>query len=269
MDLKNILSIKWGLSKLEFKNLFQNKIWAPDHPTQNAVGFFDEIDCEKASIVAYFIIDNYQDKLARIVVNFDDIKTDTQRLSLFKKQLLFLEKTYGRPHYTDTRTREVPIEFRLSELHAWKIKDTLITLTLALSKHGCQNPSVTISLGDLRNDPISKQFNWINNNMEYEIKNETESIELDTNKQRKYPKRTKYQKSNTKERDNTRRSIMSIILGFIVSQLAISIGENFAKEGYLIALILIIIGDILNIVVFIGVIALIAKFIKKKNKIYE
>ena len=160
--IEKISLLKWGLPKQEYKNIFSNKQWFPNHPTQNAVGFSDEIENRNVSVVAYFIINDEIDRLARIVINFENIETDTQRKFIFENQVKDLNKLYGEMKYSTTMTRlDTSQEYRLSELIIWKKNNTTVNATLALSEHGCLNPGVTIAFGDGQNDPVSKQWDWI------------------------------------------------------------------------------------------------------------
>ena len=97
MDLiEEVSSLKWGLSKQEYINVFSDKQWQPDHPTQNAVGFYDTIQSRTVFVVAYFLTDD-QDKLAKIIIGFEGIETDTQRKYIFEDQIKYLSEKYGKP----------------------------------------------------------------------------------------------------------------------------------------------------------------------------
>lgn len=180
--IEKVSLLKWGISKQEYKNIFSGKHRLFDHPIQNAVGFYDEIENRKVSVVAYFIVNGEQDNLVRVDISFENIKTDIQRNFIFKNLLTYLKKRYGKINYKNIATKNAPKKFRFSELNIWKTKDTIITATLALSRHGCQNTSVVISFSDNYNDPISKLWNWIDSN-QYEVKSEFQPLEPLSNEQ--------------------------------------------------------------------------------------
>ena len=164
MDLiGEISSLKWGLSKQEYRNVFSNKQWQPDHPTQNAVGFYDTIQSRTVFVVAYFLTDN-QDKLAKIIINFEGIETDTQRKYIFEDQIKYLTEKYGKPIRSITTPEKSTVmpECCLSERIMWKTNDTIIDASLTLSKHNSLNPFLGITFYDKQNDPLMKGFvNWV------------------------------------------------------------------------------------------------------------
>lgn len=161
--IEEISSLKWGLSKQEYKNVFSDKQWQPDHPTQNAVGFYDTIQNRTVFVVAYFLTDE-QDKLGKIIINFEGIETDTQRKYIFEDQIKYLTEKYGKPirsMTTPEKSTAMP-EYCLSERIMWKTSDTVIDASLALSKHDSPNPFLGITFYDKQNDPFVKEFvNWI------------------------------------------------------------------------------------------------------------
>ncbi|PIR75340.1 MAG: hypothetical protein CO030_00005 [Candidatus Magasanikbacteria bacterium CG_4_9_14_0_2_um_filter_42_11] len=151
------------MSKKEFRILFSDKEWFPDHPAQNACGFKDLVDHKNVSIVAYFVIDGYADGLARICVSFDDIETDNQRKFIFENQLSELKKKYGQPLYTKLLDKNGLPEHQMSELDVWINENSVISAVLTLSEDGSLQPNINISFGDKINDPISKEWLWIEN----------------------------------------------------------------------------------------------------------
>lgn len=166
MDLiEEIASLEWGLSKQEYRNVFSDKQWQPDHPTQNAVGFYDTIQDRTVFVVAYFLTDK-QDKLGKIIINFEGIETDTQRKYIFENQIKYLTEKYGKPARSTTTPKKSTAmpECCLSEQIIWKTNDTVIDASLALSKHDSPNPFLGITFFDRQNDPFIKKFaDWTEN----------------------------------------------------------------------------------------------------------
>ena len=133
----------------------------PDHPTQNAVGFFDNYFDFPVTVVAYFIIDGNEDKLARIVLGYEKLD-DKQYRNIFGRHVSILNTKYGKPKYsTNDKSTSILPEYRLSKLIVWKTSHTVINALLALSEDGSANSGVGIALGDRDKDPISKQWGWI------------------------------------------------------------------------------------------------------------
>lgn len=163
MDLiEKLSSLKWGLPKQEYREIFSDKQWLPDHPTENAVGFCDEIENRNVSVVAYFVINDEIDRLARIVARFESMETDTQRRFVFESYVDKLNKSYGNIKYSTTiQNVDTPQEYRLSELAIWETNGTIIMSGLRLSKDNCIDPGIFISFGDSQNDPVSKMWREI------------------------------------------------------------------------------------------------------------
>ncbi len=156
--IEKISSLKWSLQKQEYKNIFSDKQWLPDHPTQNAVSFSDDIDNRQVFVSAYFLTDN-QDTLGKIAISFEEIQTDTQRKYIFENLLRVLTEKYGDPKYSSTMPRiSTPPEYRISESVRWATKDTVIEAILALSEHGAINPALVVFFYDRQNDPFMKKF---------------------------------------------------------------------------------------------------------------
>jgi len=156
--LEQISSLKWDLRKQEYKNIFSDKQWLPDHPSQNAIAFSDSIENRLVSVVSYFIVDN-QDKLAKIAISFEDIETDTQRKFIFESVIKSLIDKYGEPKYSTTMPQiDTPPEYRFSESIRWAKDDTVVEAILALSEHGSLNPGLVIFFYDKNNDPLMKEF---------------------------------------------------------------------------------------------------------------
>jgi len=159
MDLiEKISKIGWNLQKQEYKNIFSDKEWLPDHPTQNAIKFSDNIDNRQVSVYAYFLTDN-QDALGKIAISFEDIQTDVQRKYIFENLIRFLTEKYGNPKYSSTMSRlSTPPEYRISESMRWATEDTVVEASLALSEHGAINPALIVFFYSKKNDPLMKQF---------------------------------------------------------------------------------------------------------------
>jgi len=159
MDLlEKISGLGWNLRKEEYKNIFSDKEWLPDHPTQNAIKFSDNIDNRRVSVYAYFLTDN-QDALGKIAVSFEDIETDTQRKYIFENLIRFLTEKYGNPKYSSTMSRlSTPPEYRISESMRWATEDTIVEAILALSEHGAVHPALIVFFYSKQNDPLMKQF---------------------------------------------------------------------------------------------------------------
>jgi len=159
MDIIEKISIlKWGTQKQEYRNIFSDKQWLPDHPTENAVGFLDTVENKKVTVVAYFLTD-HQDSLAKIILACKDFQTDTQRKYIFEDIIKDLSHKYGEPKSSTTMARlNAPPEYRISESIIWKTDDTVIDASLSLLKHGTQNPGIGIVFFDRNNDPLMKEF---------------------------------------------------------------------------------------------------------------
>lgn len=168
MDLNEIASFKFGISKTEYKNKISNKHYL-EGKTQNSITYQDEFENKTAGVIAYFVTDGDQDKLARILVILNDFETDTQRKFIFTKIVSDLKKMYGEINYKDTTTINVPKEFRCSEMDIWKIENTIIMAGLSLSEHDCQDLGLYVAWGSSDNDPVSQQWNWIDSS-KHEIK---------------------------------------------------------------------------------------------------
>ncbi|MDD8053327.1 MAG: hypothetical protein PHX90_04490 [Thermotogota bacterium] len=172
MDLlEKISGLSWNLRKEEYKNIFSDKEWLLDHPTQNAIKFSDNIDNRRVSVHAYFLTDS-QDALGKIAVSFEDIETDTQRKYIFENLIRFLTEKYGNPKYSSTMLRlSTPPEYRISESMRWATEDTIVEAILALSEHGAVHPALIVFFYSKQNDPLMKQFpDYVNKN---NVDNET------------------------------------------------------------------------------------------------
>lgn len=161
MNLNEIYPLKWGLSKTEYMSKISNATKILESNTQNCVVYSDEFENKTAGIVAYFIPDGSENKLARIVISIIDFSTDTQRKFIFAKIISDLKRKYGEANSRDTTTIHEIKEFRVSEIDVWKTEDTIIIAILSLSEHDCQKPGLSIAFGDIDTDPVSKQWNWI------------------------------------------------------------------------------------------------------------
>ena len=156
--LEQISSLKWDLRKQEYKNIFSDKQWLPDHPTQNAIAFSDNIENRRVSVSAYFLTDN-QDRLGKIGISFENIQTDTERKDIYENLIRTLSDKYGDPKYSTTMPRiDTPPEYRFSESIRWAKDDTVVEAILALSEHGSLNPGLIIFFYDKNNDPLMKEF---------------------------------------------------------------------------------------------------------------
>ncbi|MFA5163253.1 MAG: hypothetical protein WC441_01865 [Patescibacteria group bacterium] len=156
--LEQISLLKWDLRKQEYKNIFSDKKWLPDHPTQNAIAFSDSIDNRQVSVSAYFLTDN-QDKLGKIGISFEDIQTDIERKDIYENLVRTLSEKYGDFKYSTTMPRiNTPIEYRFSESIRWATDDTIVEATLILSECGSPNPGLGIIFYDKKNDPLMKEF---------------------------------------------------------------------------------------------------------------
>lgn len=138
MDLiEKISSLKWGLSKEEYRNVFSDKQWVDYHPEEkNAITFIEINDDVYTSVSAFFIVDdNNAYKLVEIFLSF--YKTDYQRLNdkisndLFKKNKNYLTSIYGEPIHID---EHIPEELYMSEFISWKTEKSTVTLRLQLSE---------------------------------------------------------------------------------------------------------------------------------------
>lgn len=160
-----IEKIRWGIGKNEVQDIFRGKQSMGQHPTQNAIGFFDSSYGVASGIACYFNRGLFgRDKLARVVVTFfeelpeDEIieKTYTQ----IKSDLI---AQYGKPTHEARDFKDRPPEFRLSELLVWVVGDSILTLSLGLKRDGVieDNSGIFVGYGDAKTDPISQQWNWL------------------------------------------------------------------------------------------------------------
>ena len=191
--IEQVKSLKWGILKSEYRKVFSDKSWYPDHPTQNAVGFSENYLGYPLQIYAYFVIDGNKDKLAKVVVAFGNL-TDEQLKELFRKLVVDLTEKYGEPQFSET------LEDRLSEMKKWKTKDSVISVDFMLSKSsalsefnafnissgfGAASPGIGITWGDIKIDPLSKSWD--------------ESGFSDENKPQKLPKDFKFSEAQIEE----------------------------------------------------------------------
>ena len=189
--IKQIKSLKWGISKSEYRKIFSNKAWHEDHPKLNAVGFSDNYLGYPLFVTAYFIYTT--EKLAKVGVNYANL-TDEQLNEVYKKLIENLTMAYGKPQFSETS------EDRLSERKNWKTKDSIISVNLLLSKSnvlskfnafnissgfGAASPSIGVTWGDIKNDPLSKSWD--------------ESGFSDENKPQKLPKNFKFSEEQIAE----------------------------------------------------------------------
>lgn len=169
--IEKISQLGWDLQKQEYKKVFSDKEWLPDHPTQNAIKFSDNIDNRRVSVYAYFLTDN-QDALGKISVSFEDIETDTQRKYIFENLIRVLTEKYGNPKYSSTISRlSTPPEYRISESMRWATEDTVVEAILALSEHGAIHPALIVFFYSKKNDPLMKKFPNYANQDDIESKN--------------------------------------------------------------------------------------------------
>jgi len=165
--IEKISSLKWGLSKQEYKSIFSDKQWLPDHPSQNALGFYGIYDNKQISIVAHFLTD-MQDKLGKITITFEDIQTDTQCNFIFEDMIQVLNKIYSEPaeYCSELKDNDPQAQKRnkmfnaltISKHATWLTDDTIIEILMFLTEHGSPNPFFGITFYDRQNDPFAKRF---------------------------------------------------------------------------------------------------------------
>ena len=155
--IKQIKSLKWGMLKSEYRKIFSNKEWHEDHPKLNAVGFFGNYLGYPLFVTASFFYGT--DKLGRLSLNYSNL-TDEQYKDLFGRLVEILTKIYGKPQFSEdiNNNNERPAEYRISELKKWKTSDSVISIMLMLSESGSTTPGLGIDWGDIKNDPLSKQW---------------------------------------------------------------------------------------------------------------
>lgn len=167
--LEKISSLKWGITKEEYKSVFSDKHFVDYHPEEKNVVVFLKIDNGIEMVVSAFFINENIYKLASIIVTFCD--TRHQRLDddasnkLFKKNKNELISIYGEPNYI---VSDFPPEFIFTKHLNWKTDNSIVVLSLQLSKeyqtlYLSKNivsetstfnipPSVAINIADINNE---------------------------------------------------------------------------------------------------------------------
>lgn len=173
MDLiEKISSLKWGLSKQEYRNVFSDKHFVNYYPEEKNAVVFLEINNGIKTVVSAFFINENLDKLASIIITF--LNTNHQRLDdnvsndLFEKNKNDLMAIYGKPNCLNNNP---PMEFYMSKFINWKTENSIITLDLQLSEdYKALSLSKNISAKVLAfNIPPSVGINIVDINREKEI----------------------------------------------------------------------------------------------------
>jgi len=134
--LETIKNIKWGISKNEYKKLFSKKNFVDYYPEEkNAFTFVEINDDAYISVSAFFIFHDNVHKLASIGISFFDPSykrlEDKISQTLFEKNKQVLMSIYGNP---DIIIDNPPAESYLSKFINWKTENSIISITLQLSK---------------------------------------------------------------------------------------------------------------------------------------
>jgi hypothetical protein len=163
-EMDFLKKIKWGIGKEETQAIFRDKKPMPPHPTQNAIGFFGSIYGVPGAVVCYFRKGLLgREKLARVNVA---LLFETPEDDIIEKKYIQVKTDlltqYGSPAHQGSM-KDAPPEFRQSELLVWVVGDSILILDLRLNRDGVSQDKCGISViyGDAKNDPISRQWNWL------------------------------------------------------------------------------------------------------------
>ncbi len=157
--------IRWGIGKDEVHLILRDKQFVGEHPGKNAVGYYDSIYGVDTGIVCYFNRGLFgSDKLARVNIIFfrerPEDETIEKTYTQIKSELI---GQYGNPTHKVDYNKEIPHDIRLSEQLVWVVSDSILTLSLGLKRNGVleDGPCIDIGYGDIKNDPISKLWDWL------------------------------------------------------------------------------------------------------------
>jgi hypothetical protein len=148
---------KWGMTRETLEaNLGANCI---PHPDQNAFGLEGDLYGGKSFTVLGFISTRSGSKLVRITLAFDaKSMPDDQVEALYQTVRKDIVVSYGLPHSTAEYEEKTPPEFRFSQMLQWKTRDSVLSLTKKLLKHGFGRESVGVGFMayDKTNDPLAR-----------------------------------------------------------------------------------------------------------------
>lgn len=153
--------IRLGASEAETQAAFRGWTPLPPHPTKRAIGFLGEVSRRPVAVICYFAETALGTRLARAVVNlFPERPPDADAEALYTTVKQGLLRTYGAPKAEDdlSAERDDPPEFRMSRMTTWIAGDTVLTLGLALQKHGVRPslPALALIVADKTQDPAAR-----------------------------------------------------------------------------------------------------------------
>lgn len=154
--------LRLGSSEKDIRAAFSDWTPLPPHPTQRAFGFVGLSQGRPAAVVCYFVSRLFSTKLGRAVINlFPERPTDAVAEDLHRQLKSELVARYG-PFISDKGqdVQQAPPEYRMSAMTAWVSGDAVITLSLALIRHGVRPsaPAVAIGFGDRSLDPTAEMI---------------------------------------------------------------------------------------------------------------
>ena len=157
--------IQWGIGKDEVRGIFRDTQFVGTPPGQNAIGFYDSIYGADTGIICYFNRGVFgKDKLIRVNATFFSERPEDEIIEKTWTQIKsYLIMQYGKPSHEVNYNKDIPDDLRLSEQLVWVVGDSILTVSLGLKRDGVLEdaPCIAIGYGDIKKDPISKQWNWL------------------------------------------------------------------------------------------------------------
>lgn len=154
--------VRLGSSERDIQAAFTDWTPMPPHPTQHAIGFLGQYEGRPVAVICYFVSRLFSAKLGRAVLNlFPERPADADAETLHRRLKQELTSAYGRPiSDQESEVQQAPPEFRMSAMTVWMSGDAVITLALALKRHGVSPTVPTLALGiaDRRLDPTAKMM---------------------------------------------------------------------------------------------------------------
>jgi hypothetical protein len=148
---------KWGTPRESLQKSFSGKFLSD--PNTDTLGLFETRYGHPSFLMLYFIRTEDTPMLSRLTVSFDGASSDDRRL-----EMLFANvRDDIITHYFDPTCAEgfLPMdskELRHSLKLTWELKDSLLTLSMRLTRDGFprKETDVFLFVADAANDPVAR-----------------------------------------------------------------------------------------------------------------
>ncbi len=160
-SMDRIRSFNWRMTKTDVRAMFGPDQALPPHPTLNAFGFGEILFGLPCAMVFYFVQETFRERLARIAISFFDEPPPDETIEVsFRSIFRQLVESIGPPGHTVEEASSEPPEFRMSEMHIWRVDDSILISSFGLRRDGVAEENVGIGLayGDVTTDPTSKMW---------------------------------------------------------------------------------------------------------------